>query len=158
MSKVWFCKLKVFMWILRCMLYVSIVVTYIFTVNEFSITKTNFTFSCKIKKSDISNSLCCRFHKNIIKHHTVSHVKFWNTLAEYESEVHLHGVRAILWCWKQCQVRMARPIVVRQLSIAFSRSERNNVLKVGELSFKVQCMIIIIILNLLCPMYTVCHK
>ena len=59
--KVWFCKLKVFMWILTCMLYVSIVVTYIFTVNEFSITKTNFTFSCKIKKSDISNSLCCRF-------------------------------------------------------------------------------------------------
>ena len=48
--KVWFCKLKVFMWILTCMLYVSIVVTYIFTVNEFSITKTNFTFSCKIKK------------------------------------------------------------------------------------------------------------
>ena len=59
--KVWFCKLKVFMWILTCMLYVSIVVTYIFTVNEFSITKTNFSFSCKIKKSDISNSLCCRF-------------------------------------------------------------------------------------------------
>ena len=59
--KVWFCKLKVFMWILTCMLYVSIVVTYIFTVNEFSITKTNFTFSCKIKKSEISNSLCCRF-------------------------------------------------------------------------------------------------
>ena len=49
-------------------------------------------------------------------------------------------------------------IVVRQLFIAFSRSERNNMLKVGELSFKVQCMIIIIILNLLCPMYTVCHK
>ena len=49
-------------------------------------------------------------------------------------------------------------IVVRQLSIAFSRSERNNMLKVGELSFKVQCMIIIITLNLLCPMYTVCHK
>lgn len=59
--KVWFCKLKVLMWILTCMLYVSIVVTYIFTVNEFSITKTNFTFSCKIKRSDISNSLCCRF-------------------------------------------------------------------------------------------------
>ena len=49
-------------------------------------------------------------------------------------------------------------IVVRQLSIAFSRSERNNMLKVGELTFKVQCMIIIIIINLLCPMYTVCHK
>ena len=51
--KVWFCKLKVFMWILTCMLYVSIVVTYIFTVNESSITKTNFTFSCKIKKKVI---------------------------------------------------------------------------------------------------------
>ena len=49
-------------------------------------------------------------------------------------------------------------IVIRQLSIAFSRSERNNILKVGELTFKVQCMIIIIILNLLCPTYTVCHK
>ena len=49
-------------------------------------------------------------------------------------------------------------IVVRQLSIAFSRSERKNMLKVGELSFKVQCMRIIIILNLLSPMYTVCHK
>ena len=49
-------------------------------------------------------------------------------------------------------------IIIRQLSIAFSRSERNNILKVGELTFKVQCMIIIIILNLLCPMYTVCHK
>lgn len=48
--KVWFCKLKLFMWILTYMLYLSIVVTYIFTVNEFSITKTNFTFSCKIKK------------------------------------------------------------------------------------------------------------
>ena len=49
--QVWFCKLKVFMWILTCMLYViSIVVTYIFTVNEFSITKIKFTFSCKIKK------------------------------------------------------------------------------------------------------------
>ena len=51
--KVWFCKLKVFMRILTCMLYVSIVVTYIFTVNEFNITKTNFTFSCKIKKKVI---------------------------------------------------------------------------------------------------------
>ena len=50
-------------------------------------------------------------------------------------------------------------ILVRQLSIAkFSRSERKNMLKVGELTFKVQCMIIIIIMNLLCPMYTVCHK
>ena len=49
-------------------------------------------------------------------------------------------------------------IIIRQFSIAFSRSERNNILKVGELTFKVQCMIIIIILNLLCPMYTVCHK
>ena len=49
-------------------------------------------------------------------------------------------------------------IVVGQLSIAFSRSERNSILKVGELTFKVQCMIIIIIMNLLCPMYTICHR
>ena len=33
-------------------------------------------------------------------------------------------------------------IVVRQLSIALSRSERNNMLKLGELTLKVQCMII----------------
>lgn len=38
-------------------------------------------------------------------------------------------------------------IVVRQLPLAFSRSERNNMLKVGELPFKVECMIIIIILS-----------
>ena len=49
-------------------------------------------------------------------------------------------------------------IVVMQLSITFSRSERNNMLIVGELNFKVQCMIIIIMINLLCPMYTVCPK
>ena len=33
-------------------------------------------------------------------------------------------------------------IVVRQPSIALSRSERNNMLKLGELTLKVQCMII----------------
>ena len=33
-------------------------------------------------------------------------------------------------------------MVVRQLSIALSRSERNNMLKLGELTLKVQCMII----------------
>ena len=49
-------------------------------------------------------------------------------------------------------------IVVMQLSITFSRFERNNMLIVGELNFKLQCMIIIIIINLLCPMYTVGPK
>ena len=33
-------------------------------------------------------------------------------------------------------------MVVRQLSIALSRSERNNMLKLGEFTLKVQCMII----------------
>ena len=60
-------------------------------------------------------------------------------------------------------------VVVRQLSIAFGRSERNNMLKVGELTmlllsrrahvfFETPNWLIIVIMNLLCPMYTVCHK